>query len=296
MRAYPKTYRQLFPHWLKRFAFFILGIILLYAPFALLSRIILFVTKAPYTADVHRICLRMPIQWLAQPWMYGTLFEQPVYLVAVIVLPIIALFLGPLFCGWMCPAGHITEFLSRIVPPRFQIDFSQKMMSVPVRYGFLAGMMIIPYIGGNTCCSFCNFTHTQNIISAIFGNPSGLSYWASFSIFSFFLWLVVLGLFTRGGRGWCNFLCPAGALMGLAHAFGKRLKIGKSVKINRSLCQNCKSCSTICPAWAISIQEQKPEINYHGCTVCMDCAQVCPNKAITYSRTSLPLKIMDESL
>lgn len=285
MRLYPKVYHSLSRHWIKRFAFFLLGIILLYAPFALLTRLVLVLTNAPYTADAHRICLRMPIQWLAQPWMYGTLFEQPAYLGAVLVLPLAALFLGPLFCGWICPAGQFTEFISRIVPPRFQMNFSDKMVGVPVRYGFLIGMMAIPFIGGNTCCSFCNFTHTQNIISALTSNPLGISYWASFSIVSFVLWFFVLGLFTAGGRGWCNFLCPAGALMGLTHSIGIDLKIGRSMRIDRKLCKNCKTCASVCPAWAISKKDDAPKINYHACNTCMDCSEVCPQKAITYGRT-----------
>jgi ferredoxin-type protein NapH len=286
MRLYPKTYRMLTPHWLKRFAFFLLGVVLLYAPFALLARLVLSLTNSPYTADVHRLCLRMPIQWLAQPWMYGTIFENPVYLFAVLVLPLLALFLGPLFCGWMCPAGLFTEFLSRFVPPRFQINFSKmKISGVNVRYGFLAGFMLVPLIGGNVCCSFCNFTHTQNIISAIFGNPAGLTYWASFSVVSFILWFFVLGIFTVGGRGWCNFLCPAGALMGLAHAIGTRLKIGRSMKVDPNRCQICKTCSSICPALALHNERDRTEINHHACNVCMDCAQICPRGAISYGRT-----------
>ena len=96
---YPKSYRTLLPHWLRRMAFAILGIILLYAPFALLTRGLLWLTGTPLLPDAHRICLRMPIQWLGQPWMYGTMIEQPMYLVAVLFLPAVALFTGPLFCG-----------------------------------------------------------------------------------------------------------------------------------------------------------------------------------------------------
>ncbi len=283
MAIYPSNYRRMIPHWGLRFVFFLVGIVLFYAPFALLTRLLLQISNKPHIGDAHSICLRMPIQWLGQPWMYATILSDPTYMVAVIILPLMALLLGPLFCGWMCPAGQMTEFLSRLVPPRFQIDLAGKVNPVPVRYGFMLGMMGITFIGGNACCSFCNFTHAQNIINAMFGDYLGLTYLASFSIVSFLIWFVVLGLFTRGGRGWCNFLCPAGALMGLAHAVGTRLKISRMIKIDRGVCTNCKSCSKNCPAWAISNDAGKPaEINYHACTACMDCARVCPAKAIRY--------------
>jgi ferredoxin-type protein NapH len=285
MAMYPRTYRRLLPHWGMRFVFFLIGIALLYAPFALLTRLVLQLSGKPHIGDAHSICLRMPIQWLGQPWMYATILSDPTYMVAVIFLPLMALFLGPLFCGWMCPAGQMTEFLSRLVPPRFQIDLSGKVSPVPVRYGFMIGMMGITYIGGNACCSFCNFTHAQNIINAIFGDTLGLTYLASFSIVTFLLWFVLLGLFTRGGRGWCNFLCPAGALMGLAHTLGTKLKISRRIQIDRALCTNCKTCAKNCPAWAITNDPQKPsEVNSHACTACMDCTKVCPAKAIRYGR------------
>jgi ferredoxin-type protein NapH len=284
---YPQFFRKLTSHWLTRFGFFLLGILLLYAPFAFLPKIILALTNSPYDSDVHRICLRMPIQWLAQPWMYQTILETPVYWIAVLILPIIALFLGPLFCGWLCPAGQITEILSRLIPPRFQIKLSTKINPAPVRYGFTAGIMAVSFIGGNACCSFCNFTHTQSIISAIFGDFAGLTYWASFTIVSFGLWFVALGLFTQGGRGWCNFLCPSGALMGLAHSIGSRFKFGRSVKIERALCQNCKTCANVCPAWAISVQDNVTQINTHSCNGCMDCIKTCPQNAITYGQQNL---------
>jgi ferredoxin-type protein NapH len=283
---YPRVYRTLRRHWFHRFLVFLVGIVLLYAPFALLTRLVLWASGSPLLPDAHRICMRMPIQWLAQPWMYGTMIEQPAYLVVILVLPGVALLAGPLFCGWMCPAGGLTEYLSRLVPPRFQIELGGKVNPVPVRYGFTAGMMVASFIGGNVCCSFCNFTHTQNIISAVFGDLTGVAYWASFMVVSFVLWFVVLGLFTKGGRGWCNLLCPAGALQGLTHSLGRWLRLGRSVQIQQSQCSACKECVSTCPTWAISAKEDTIEIDSHACNVCLDCTKVCNRNAIAYRPNS----------
>jgi hypothetical protein len=67
-----------------RFGFFLLGIVLFYAPFALGTKLFLQLIDKPHLGDAHSICLRMPIQWLAQPWMYGTLFSNPTYLFTVL--------------------------------------------------------------------------------------------------------------------------------------------------------------------------------------------------------------------
>jgi ferredoxin-type protein NapH len=285
MALYPRTYRKLARHWSYRFVGFLVGVVLLYAPFALLTRLVLVLTKSPLLPDAHRLCMRMPIQWLLQPWMYQTIIQEPAYLFSVLILPVAAVFVGPLFCGWLCPAGGMTEYLSRLVPPRFQIDLSGKVNPAPVRYGFTAGMMVASFIGGNVCCSFCNFAHTQNIISAVFGNFVGISYWASFLMVSFVLWFVVLGLFTKGGRGWCNLLCPAGALMGLTHRLGPWLGVGRSVKIEQALCKRCHSCVSVCSSWALSKDKDGGvAVNGHVCNTCLDCTRICEHSAIAYSR------------
>lgn len=271
------------PHLAKRFAFFLLGIALLYAPAALLTRALLALTGAPYTADAHRVCLRMPVEWIAQPWMYRTMIENPLYLVVLIALPATAFFLGPLFCGWICPAGQLPEFLGKIIPDRLKIDLAGRINPSPVRYGVLAGMVLAPFFGANICCAFCNFNIMQQMVSAAFGNFAALAHWCSFTIITFFLWFFLLGLLVKGGRGWCNFICPAGALMGLAHAVGSRLKTGRALRVDIDKCAGCKTCAGACPAWAISVAD-RARINLHACNACMDCAVLCPQGAIRYGR------------
>ena len=151
----------------------------------------------------------------------------------------------------------------------------------------------VSYVGANVCCSFCNFTYTQNIISAIFGDFTGIAYWASFMIVGFVLWFFILGLFTRGGRGWCNFLCPAGALQGLAHALGRWLRLGRSVQIDAHACRGCKSCASGCPTWAISTKDES-KINVHACNVCLDCTKVCSQDAIAYRANKATPKAVTE--
>jgi len=271
-------------HLVKRFVFFLAGLVLFYAPFALLTRLLIHLTHNPLAADAHRICLRMPIEWIAQPWMYRTLWDQPLYLIVLVALPGLAFVLGPLFCGWMCPPGMFTEYLSRLLPARWQIRLSGKINPSPIRYGVLAGMVIALFFNARLSCAFCNFSMMQGLVNAGFGDFQGLRHWWSFSILTLGLWLFVLGLFTRGGRGWCNLLCPAGALMGLFHSLGQKSRIGWAVRINSSACQACGTCASVCPAWAVS-QASETKINYHACNACLDCVQACPQNAIFYRRT-----------
>jgi pyruvate formate lyase activating enzyme len=74
--------------------------------------------------------------------------------------------------------------------------------------------------------------------------------------------------------------------MGLTHALGVKWKISRLIKIDQDKCNHCKTCSSICPAWAITRDKDKQaEINYHACNACMDCVHACPSKAIRYTVT-----------
>ena len=268
-------------HLLWRVAFLLLGLALFYAPMALLPRLVGWLTTSPLLPDVHRLCLRMPFEWLSQPWMWPTLLGDAHYLFGVLLLPLVALMAGPWFCGWLCPAGVFTELLSRVVPDRFKLRLGGRIDPTPIRYGMLLGMFASPFLGGYVCCSFCNFTMMQALVSAAAGDFTGLSAWASFTLLTFVVWFFVLGLLVQGGRGWCNLLCPAGAVQGLAYAIGlKRLPWQRGIVVDEARCTDCGTCAAKCPAWAIRGHAVDP----HACNLCRDCLYVCPADAIELTR------------
>lgn len=265
-----------------------------YAPFALLIRAsgYLFPTSAAGTgvSDVHTACLRSPLGWLVQPWMWSVLGTSPLYWIPIIVLPLAAVLFGPVFCGWLCPAGAMPEFLGRIVPDRFKFDFKGRVDIVPLRYGFLVGFLIAPFISTSICCAFCNFTHMQNIVSAVFGNPGGLLLIGTLGVITAVLWILLLGMFTKGGRGWCMFLCPAGTIQGLASGLTAKLPWVRRMRVDRSMCSACKTCGDVCPMRALELTTEgegeesttAPVVDHHLCNECQDCASACPSGAISY--------------
>ncbi len=68
---------------------------------------------------------------------------------------------------------------------------------------------------------------------------------------------------------WCRYLCPYGALMGLASLLSP-LKIRR----NASACVGCAKCARACPA---SLPVNKlVQIRSAECTACMACIASCP--------------------
>ncbi len=278
-------------HHLKRITGFILGTVLFYAPFALLMKgaALLFpqAAIATVTGDAHQACLRMPITWLAQPWLLPSMFRNPLYLITLFVPPVSAFFFGPLFCGWACPAGGFTEYLSRFVPDKLKFDLKGRVDFAPIRYGFFVGLLIAPFVTSNFCCSLCNFTGMQNIVSASLGDLSGFAYWSTTGIISLAVWLLVLGIFTKGGRGWCNFLCPTGALQALFNRWGLKYPWTYRVRHDEASCARCDTCEDVCPTRSIQRPIGVIAINPHVCNACLDCVTHCPTGALSYGRAHI---------
>jgi ferredoxin-type protein NapH len=286
----------------KRLLFFVAGMVLFVAPFAVVMTALgglvsscgleVGATMAQSDPTIHRgMCLRMPLVWAVwqQDSFLSRMVDNPLYGL-VFILIILAVFIGPVFCGWLCP-GVMTEHLSRLIPSRLKINLRGAVDPVPIRYGFLAGffLMAAPFVKKSVCCSFCNWTWIENIWSALFGRVDGVTGQAMFafsssSIITFLLTFGFLGIFMEGGRGWCNFLCPAGALQNLAHWLGAKFRFTYKLLLSKDSCNDCYRCVGACPTWAILPSNNSISISRHICNGCKECIAACPTGALAYGR------------
>ena len=265
---------------LRRLAGYFLGFALFYAPLALFQRVLGYLlTGTWHEYTIHSLCLRIPTEHLLD----GKVFQYAsISVVSLFILMVVAFFFGPLFCGLLCPAGAFTEYLSKLIPERFQIDWIKYTEIAPIRYGMLAGFCLVPFFGGILACAYCNF-----FLFDLLANYYTRGYFISLSsslLLTSVLWLVVFGLFTKGGRGYCNFLCPVGALQNLTHFFSSKLPFVRRMIVDNQQCIGCQRCARSCPMRAISMQENRAEISLHNCIICGQCAHACPVRAIHYGR------------
>ena len=265
---------------LRRLAGYFLGFVLFYAPFALFQKILGFLLKGKWQEQtIHSLCLRIPTEHLLD----GRIFQYAsISVVSLGILLIAAFFFGPVFCGRLCPAGAFTEYLSKLLPERLQIDWIKYTEIAPIRYGMLAGFCLVPFFGGILACAYCNF-----FLFDLLANYYSQGYFISLSsslLLTSILWLVIFGLFTKGGRGYCNFLCPVGAVQNLVHYFSSKLPFVSRMQVDKEKCIGCRRCVHNCPMRAITLHEERAEISQHNCIVCGQCAHDCPVKAIHYGR------------
>jgi len=172
------------------------------------------------------------------------------------------------FCSWLCPVGTFSEVLAAIGMRIFGRRFSlPRWLDIPLRgLKYLLLGFFLYFIG----------TMTAAVLEQFMQTPYGLL--ADVKMLNFFRHLsetaavvlaalVILSVVVE--NVWCRYLCPYGALMGLASLLSP-LKIRR----NSSACIDCGKCSHACPA-GLAV-DKLVQIRSVECTACMACVAACP--------------------
>ena len=266
---------------LRRTAGYFIGFVLFYEPFMLFNQLASnFITDMSFSS-IHVPCARIPLanivtgEWLA---------ASPISLLFCFLLAVTSLWFGPLFCGRLCPAGGFSEFLGSLLPDKYKIDWAKLVPVLPLRYGFFAGFLFSVWLGFGVPCTYCNY-YSLEIFVNLFITGQLLNNLSSL-IATFFLANLFFGLFTKGGRGYCLFLCPVGTYNSLFHILGRFFPGAFAMQVHKSTCIGCTKCVQGCPMRAISMQKRKAHINRCLCITCGKCTHSCPQRAIRYQSSS----------
>ncbi len=172
------------------------------------------------------------------------------------------------FCSWLCPVGTISEYLWRAGQKMFGrnfqlprwIDLSLRSLKYTL-LGFFAwavSSMAVDELG------------------AFMDSPYGII--ADVKMLNFFRNIgetgaVVLSVFAVASlfvqNFWCRYLCPYGALLGIAS-----LASPTRIRRNAESCIDCGKCAKACPS-ALPV-DKLVTIKSAECTGCLECVAVCP--------------------
>ena len=267
----------------RRYWILILGIVLFMPPFSFLFQ---FTQDSDFCGTW---CPRMFFSWrqgeAAGEFVSG-IARSYMGVILVLGAVISTFFLGRLWCSHLCPVGGASELGSRLIPETLKIRLDTVPAS-PIRYGYLAAYLLLPALGlGSLCCSYCNFATVPRLLGASFSHADMAFFLRTAGLVNLGL-LAGLGLLAKGGRGYCNLLCPIGALDALSNKLGE--KFGKRIRVVEERCTGCRFCKEVCPVWAIDIGKTA-RIDQLSCLPCGLCMNACPEQAIVYG----PMKQPDE--
>ena len=221
----------------------------------------------------------------------------------VIILMILTLVFGRVYCSVICPLGVFQDIVSWINGKRgkkHRMRFRYSPAKSWLRYGVLVLFIAALVAGiGSFVALLDPYSAYGRIVSNLFaplyqwGNNL-LAYISeradSYAFYSKDVWLksiptfiiaavtlvVIVVLAWRNGRTWCNTICPVGTVLGWLSKYSLF-----AIKIDEGKCVSCKLCSRACKASCIDSEHRR--IDYSRCVSCMDCIDSCSNGAIHYA-------------
>jgi polyferredoxin len=204
-------------------------------------------------------------------WAYrGTLNAvHPAATLLLLIFLAMSLLFRRSFCAWVCPVGLLSESLARLGQRTFGRNFRVgRWADVPLRglryvlLGFF--LWAILSMSRAELSAFINspYNRVADVKMYIFFERAGTT---AILVLGF---LAVASVLVNGA--WCRYLCPYGALLGIASRFSP-----VRVTRNESLCIDCRRCDGACPA-GIAVSRAS-EVSGVECTACLDCVASCPS-------------------
>lgn len=238
------------------------------------------------------------LDWMAHIQLLPAILAVNVSVVVALLL--LTLLVGRVYCSVICPLGVMQDVVSWVAGRRKKFRFVFTPEKRWLRWGVLVLFVAALLAGvGSFFALLEPYSAYGRIVASLFapvydlGN-NVLAYLAeradSYAFYRVDIWLkslwtlliagvtfvVLFILAWRGGRTYCNTICPVGTILGFVSHFAlfkPRFDLAK--------CNGCKVCARKCKASCIDPEHH--EIDYSRCVACMDCLENCNQQAIVFS-------------
>ncbi len=219
----------------------------------------------------------------------------------IVALVLLTVVFGRVYCSVICPMGVFQDIVSWISGRRkgkkYRFFYSKAkswlryIVLIVLIAAIIAGVgsfvaLLEPYSAFGRIVSnllaplyqWCN-----NLLAMISERAGGYGFYTkevwlkslpTFIVAAVTLIVIVI-LAWRGGRTYCNTICPVGSVLGLI----SKISLFKPV-IDTEKCNNCGLCSKKCKASCIDGVAHR--IDYSRCVDCMDCLETCKHGALKY--------------
>ena len=236
------------------------------------------------------------LSWLAKIQFLPAVMALNV--VVVVALLLLTLVFGRIYCSVICPLGVFQDILARFHRKKNKYSYSKEVRWL--RYPVLVVFIIAAVAGiGSLFQLLAPYSAYGRIATMIFqpvwqfGNNmlAALAERAdSYAFYTVDVWMKSLPVFIiaavtlvvlfvlawRGGRTYCNTICPVGTIL----SFFARFSFLK-VRFDADKCKNCSMCSKNCKAACIDYKSHT--VDYSRCVVCGNCIGSCKFGALKYT-------------
>jgi ferredoxin-type protein NapH len=186
-----------------------------------------------------------------------------------------SLFLGRLWCAWLCPGGGLQEACLAVNarPARGgKLDWIKWAIWIP-----WVGIIAVTAVSAGGYHAVDLFHMTESGITI--DEPS-----------RYVMYYIVVGVFVTlalatGLRGGCHYICWMAPFMIIGRTLRNLVRWpALRLKADRDKCTDCKSCTANCPmSLDVNGMVQRGYMENRECILCGSCADICPKDVITYS-------------
>ena len=254
-----------------------------------------------FTGTVHRY-----LGWMAKIQFLPAVLA--VHAAIVVGLILLTLFLGRIYCSVICPLGVMQDAIAWVSKRRlfrknkraklankYSYSPTKRVLRALVFLLFLilmvAGLnsmaiLIAPYSAyGRIAANLMQpvYLWVNNQLAAV------AEHYDSYAFYSVDVWmrslpsllvatgtLLIVGILAwRGGRTYCNTICPVGTVLGYISHFSLHGPVFDTEK-----CNGCKLCERNCKASCIDVENH--HVDMTRCVMCGDCWEVCPREGIKF--------------
>jgi len=192
-----------------------------------------------------------------------------------------SLFLGRLWCGWVCPGGGMQEIVEpvnqRPVNGR-KIDWIKWLIWIP---WISLILFFVIRAGGYRSIDFLLLTEGGISVAETNDRPILFSYIIYYFVIALFIGLSIFA----GKRAGCHTICWMAPFMIIGRWIRNRFAWHSlRLKADHSMCTNCRKCTYHCPmSLDVNSMVQQGKMENTECILCGSCVDACPKKAIRYS-------------
>lgn len=239
--------------------------------------------------------------WMAKIQFLPAVLAMNFVVVAMLVL--LTLVFGRIYCSVICPLGVMQDVFAWFGKKTKKNRYSYSPAKSWLRYVVLALFVASLVLGGGVLAKLIAPYSAYGRIAGTLLAPvwqwgnNVLAYFAeradSYAFYETEVWmkggmtlsvavatlLLLLVLSWRGGRTYCNTICPVGTVLGFLSRFSWLRPV-----MDKAKCVDCGLCAKNCKASCIDVSRH--EIDYSRCVACMDCIGKCRKGAIRYAHAS----------
>ena len=245
-------------------------------------------------------------QWFS--WMAKIQFLPAVMalnVVVVVALLLLTLVFGRIYCSIICPLGVLQDVLARFRRKKNKYSYSKEVrwLRYPVLVVFIIALvagvgsffqLLAPYSAFGRIATMIFqpvWKFGNNILATIAERADSYAFYTvdtwmrSLPVFiiAAVTLVVLIVLAWRGGRTYCNTVCPVGTFLSFFARFSW-LKIN----FDEEKCRNCSLCSKNCKAACIDFKTHT--VDYSRCVVCGNCIDSCKFGALKYDNARIHAK------